>query len=146
MRPALAKIGVAVTIRSQDFAAWLKRVYANKDFEFTNHVMTNMFDPNVGLQRYFSSAGFRKGVPFTNAAHYANPEVDRLLAAASVEADPQRRREQLNSFQEIVVQDLPGINLVSVRQSTVFNRRVVDFTTDATGISSNFASAFLTKA
>jgi peptide/nickel transport system substrate-binding protein len=105
-----------------------------------------MFDPNVGLQRFFSSAGYRKGVPFTNAAHYANPEVDRLLAAAGVEADPQRRREQLNSFQEIVAHDLPGINLVSVRQSTVFNRRVADFTTGATGISSNFAHVSLTNA
>ena len=145
LKPALSKIGVAVTIRSQDFTAWLKRVYTDKDFEFTNHVMTNMFDPNVGLQRYFSSAGYRKGVPFTNAAHYANPQVDRLLTAAGVEADPQRRREQLNSFQQIVARDLPGINLVSVRQSTVFNRRVVDFTTGATGVSSSFARVFLTK-
>jgi peptide/nickel transport system substrate-binding protein len=51
----------------------------------------------------------------------------------------------LNSFQEIVARDLPGINLVSVRQSTVFNRPVVDVTTGATGISSNFAKVYLTK-
>jgi peptide/nickel transport system substrate-binding protein len=136
--------GIAVTIRSQDFAAWLKRVYTDKDFDFMNHVMTNTFDPNVGLQRYFSSAGYRKGVPFTNAAHYTNPEVDRLLAAAGIEADPNKRREELNEFQEIVARDLPGINLVSVRQSTVYNKRVVDFTTGAAGISSNFAKVYVT--
>ena len=145
LKPALAKIGIAVTIRSQDFAAWLKRIYTDKDFEFTNHVMTNVFDPTVGLQRYFHSAGYRKGVPFTNAAHYSNPEVDRLLEAAAVEADPQRRHDQLDAFQQIVSRDLPGVNLVSVRQSTVYNRRVIDFTTGATGISGNLAGVYLTS-
>nr|WP_294501799.1 ABC transporter substrate-binding protein [uncultured Rhodopila sp.] len=145
LKPALAKIGIAVTIRSQDFAAWLKRIYTDRDFEFTNHVMTNVFDPTVGLQRYFHSAGYRKSVPFTNAAHYSNPEVDRLLEAAAVEADPQRRHDQLDAFQQIVSRDLPGVNLVSVRQSTVYNRRVVDFTTGATGISGNLAGVYLTS-
>jgi peptide/nickel transport system substrate-binding protein len=71
--------------------------------------------------------------------------VDRLLEAAAVEADPQRRHDQLDAFQQIVSRDLPGVNLVSVRQSTVYNRRVVDFTTGATGISGNLAGVYLTS-
>jgi peptide/nickel transport system substrate-binding protein len=145
LRPALAKIGIGVTIRSQDFAAWLKRVYTDKDFDFMNHVMTSTFDPNVGLQRYFSSQGYRKGVPFTNAAHYANPEVDRLLEAASVETDPVQRKRYLDQFQETVARDLPGVNLVSVQQTTLYNRRVVNHTTGATGLSSNFADVYVTS-
>ncbi len=143
LKPALAKIGIGVTIRSQDFAAWLKRVYTDKDFDFTNHVMTNTFDPNVGLQRFFSSKGYRKGVPFTNAAHYANPEVDRLLEEAAVEADPDRRRALLNTFQQITARELPGINLVSVQQSTAYNRRVANFTTGAAGISGTMSGVYL---
>lgn len=139
LKAALARVGIAVTIRSQDFAAWLKRVYTDKDFEFTNHVMTNTFDPTVGLNRYFLSTGYRKGVPFTNAAHYANPEVDKILDAAAVEADPERRHALLVRFQLIVASELPGINLVSVQQFTAFNRRVSGFTSGAVGIGGTMA-------
>ncbi len=143
IKAALGRVGIAVTLRSQDFAAWLKRVYTDKDFEFINHVMTNTFDPNVGLQRYFSSKGYRKDVPFTNAAHYANPEVDWLLDDAAVEADAERRHELLARFQQIVARELPGVNLVSVQQFTAFNRRVIGFTTGAVGINGTMADVRL---
>jgi peptide/nickel transport system substrate-binding protein len=143
LKPALAKVGIAVTIRSQDFSAWLKRVYTDKDFDFTNHVMTNTFDPTVGLQRYFSSAGYRKGVPFTNAAHYSNPDVDRALDAAAVEPDPQKRAQYLREFQQIVARELPGVNLLSLQPVTVYNKRVVDHTLGATGLSGNFADVYV---
>lgn len=51
-----------------------------------------------------------------NYRGYANPEVDRLLAAASVEADADRRFEMLSEAERILVeQDLPVIPICTYR-------------------------------
>lgn len=88
LRQALSRVGVAVTIRSQDFATYIKRVYTDRDFDFTNNSMGNTFDPTVGVQRLYWSRNFKRGVPFSNGSGYRNPEVDALLEAATVETDP----------------------------------------------------------
>jgi peptide/nickel transport system substrate-binding protein len=102
-----------------------------------------MFDPTVGLQRFFTSDNYRKGVAFTNASHYANPEVDRLFAEIAIEADEAKRKSLIDRFQEIVADELPVIPLMLSRSITVYNRRVVDHTVDGTGVQSNFAGVWL---
>ncbi len=97
-RQALRKVGIDVTIRSQDFAAFVKRVYTDRDFDFESNGLSNIFDPTVGVQRLYWSKNFKKGVPFSNGSHYSNPEVDRLLEAASVETDPEKRVEEFKEF------------------------------------------------
>ncbi|GJD48346.1 hypothetical protein OPKNFCMD_1064 [Methylobacterium crusticola] len=143
IRASLARVGIDVTVRGQDFPSYLRRVYTDRDFDFTNHPFTNMFDPTVGLQRFFTSDNVRKGVAFTNASRYANPEVDRLFAAIAVEGDRARRKAAIDAVQAILLDDLPVLPLFLSRAITVFNRRVVDHTTGATGVSSNFAEVWL---
>ena len=62
-------------------------------FDLTVESLTNVFDPTVGVQRGYWSKNFRIGLPFSNSAHYENPEVDRLLEAAAVENDPVKRKQ-----------------------------------------------------
>jgi peptide/nickel transport system substrate-binding protein len=143
IKNTLAKIGIEVTVRAQDFPTYLKRVYTDRDFDFTNHPFTNMFDPTVGLQRFFTSNNFRKGVAFTNASHYVNPEVDKLFAEIAIEPDVSRRREFIDQFQSILADELPVIPLFLSRAIIVYNTKVVDHTLDATGVSSNFAGVWL---
>ncbi|MEW6642031.1 MAG: ABC transporter substrate-binding protein [Pseudomonadota bacterium] len=143
LKSALAAVGIDVTVRGQDFPSYLKRVYADRDYDFTNHPFTNMFDPTVGLQRFFTSDNFRKGVAFTNASHYANPEVDRLFAEIAVEADATKRKAAIDRFQDILADELPVIPLMLSRSVTVANRKVVDHTVDATGVQGNFAGVWL---
>jgi peptide/nickel transport system substrate-binding protein len=145
IRDALGKVGISVTIRGQDFPAYLKRVYSDRDYDFANHPFTNMFDPTVGLQRFFTSDNYRKGVAFTNASHYANPEVDRLFADIAVEGDAAKRRALIDHVQDILSEDLPVIPLILSRSVTIYNRRVVDHTVDATGVEGNFASLWLRR-
>lgn len=109
LKSALATAGIDVTVRGQDFPTYLKRVYSDRDYDFTNHPFTNMFDPTVGLQRFFTSNNYRKGVAFTNASHYSNPEVDHLFAEIAVEADVARRKSLIDRFQEIIADELPVI-------------------------------------
>jgi peptide/nickel transport system substrate-binding protein len=143
LKSALARVGIEVSVRSQDWPAYLKRVYTDRDFDFTNHPFTNMFDPTVGLQRFFTSDNFRKGVAFTNASHYRNPDMDQTFAAIAIETDAARRKALIDRVQDIVAEDLPVIPLMLSRSVTIYSRHVIDHTVDALGVSGNFAGVWL---
>jgi peptide/nickel transport system substrate-binding protein len=144
-RSALAKIGIGVTIRSQDQPTFVKRVYTDRDFEFTINGHSNLFDPTVGVQRLYWSKNFFKGRPFSNASHYVNPDVDKLLEDAQTEIDPAKRVALFRKFQQIVAVDVPDINLVSPQYITIYNKRVHDHSLTADGVESNLADVWLDK-
>ncbi|WP_440865005.1 hypothetical protein [Symbiopectobacterium purcellii] len=86
----MAKIGVAVTLRSSDISSHTKRVYNDRDFALALNMFANLYDPTAGVQRLYWSKNYRVGLPFSNTSHYVNPEVDRLLEAAQTENDNKR--------------------------------------------------------
>lgn len=143
LRSALAKIGIAVTVRDQDLPSYLKRVYTDRDFDISVNGMSNLFDPTIGVQRLYWSQDIRKGVPFTNASGYSNPEVDQLLEQAAVEPNEAKRVQLFRQFQRIVERDLPDINLVQEQRLTIYNKRVHDHTTSPDGLNSNFSDVYL---
>ncbi|RLM25949.1 ABC transporter substrate-binding protein [Brenneria alni] len=143
VKSALAKVGIDVTIRSQDFATYIKRVYTERDFDFTNHSISNLFDPAVGVQRLYWSKAFKPGVPFGNGSHYANPEVDRLLEQASLETDPAKRAELYKQFQRIVEVELPDLNLLQIKRLTIYNKRVHNHLTDIQGVNGSLSDLWL---
>lgn len=141
IKQALAGIGVEVSLRTQDFPTYIKRVYTDRDFEFSYHGMSNLFDPTVGVQRLYWSKNFKPGIPFTNGSKYESAAADGYLEAAAIEQDPAKRRQFFTDFQNQVIEDLPDINTVSTVAATVYNKRVVDHTTGALGLAGNFADA-----
>ncbi|MGE0154208.1 MAG: ABC transporter substrate-binding protein [Reyranellaceae bacterium] len=143
IKQSLAKVGIDVTVRSQDYSAYVRRVYTERDFDFTVHFTSNLFDPTIGVQRLFWSKNFRKGVPFSNGSAYNNPEVDRLLEAAAVEADEKKRFEHFAAFQKKIAEDLPDFALIGLKYVTIYNKRVVDHTMGANGASENLANVYL---
>lgn len=145
LRSALGKVGIDVTIRSQDLPAFVKRIYTERDYDFTVNGASNLFDPTVGVQRLYWSKNFKKGVPFSNATHYSNPEVDKLLEDATSEIDPARRVAQFKQFQQIVGKEVPDLNLVSPQFITIANTRVHDHSLTADGVESNLANVYLDK-
>ncbi|MEW6344333.1 MAG: ABC transporter substrate-binding protein [Paraburkholderia sp.] len=143
LRQTLRGAGIEATVRSQDFGAYVKRIYTDRDFDLDANFLGNTFDPTVGVQRLYWSKNFKKGVPFSNATHYSNPEVDRLLEAAAVENDPHTRVAYFRQFQQVVGQDLPIIDLVTLKQVTIYNRRVHNHTITADGLDGNLADVFV---
>jgi peptide/nickel transport system substrate-binding protein len=141
LRQALARVGIDASVRSQDFAAYVKRVYTDRAFDFAANSMTNTFDPTIGVQRLYWSRNFKPGVPFSNASHYLNPALDQVLEAAAVETDAVKRRADFVTLQQTVARDLPDINFLTDYHYALFNRRLLNHTTQATGISSNLAEA-----
>ncbi|RWX81356.1 ABC transporter substrate-binding protein [Neorhizobium lilium] len=146
IRQALAKVGIDVVIRTQDFAAYTKRIYTDRDFDFAFEGMSNLFDPTVGVQRLYWSKNFRKGVPFSNGAAYNNPKVDALLEAAAVEIDPTKRVAQWKEIQQILVDDVPAIDITASPEITIYNKRLADHTTGAEGAGGSLAFAYIVSA
>ena len=142
LRQALSRIGISVTIRGQDFASYVKRVYTDRDFDLSYAWLITGTDPS-GIQSYYGSVAFKRGVPFSNAAHYDSPAVDALLEAAAVEVDDSRRIDQYIQVQRILAGDLPGIDLVAQRLFTIYNRRLHDHTVNSDGVQGTLAQAYL---
>ncbi|MDR5800397.1 ABC transporter substrate-binding protein [Caballeronia sp. LZ001] len=143
VKSALSRVGIDVTVRSQDLPSFLKRVYADRQFDFTSIGVNTLFDPSVGVQRLYWSKNIRPGVPFSNAPHYSNAEVDTLLESASVETDEGKRVALYQQFQQIVNRDLPVLNLIAPRMITVANKRVHNHTVSAQGLEGNLADVWL---
>ena len=143
LKSSLAKVGIDVTIRSQDFATFVKRVYTDRDFDFNNGSISNLFDPAVGVQRLYWSKTYQPGVPFGNGSHYSNPEVDRLLEQAAVETDPEKRVELYKQFQRIIATDIPDLNLLQIKRQTIYNKRVHNVVTDIQGVNGSLADVWL---
>lgn len=146
IRQALAKVGVDAKVRSQDFATYTKRIYTDRDFDFAFEGMSNLFDPTVGVQRLYWSKNFKPGVPFSNGSAYSNPKVDALLEAAAIEVDAKKRVEQWREIQQILVEDLPAIDIASQPELTIYNKRIADHTVGGEGVSGSLAYAYLATA
>jgi len=140
---ALNKVGIKTTVRTQDFATFVKRVYTDRDFDIALEGMSNLFDPTVGIQRLYWSKNFKPGVPFSNGANYSSPETDRLLEAAAVEPDPKKRFDLFVDFQQQVVTDLPALDLVAPDSFVIFDKRVVNHTLGAEGFGYNGADLYI---
>jgi peptide/nickel transport system substrate-binding protein len=78
-------------------------------------------------------------------ASYQNPEVDRLLEAAAIEPDPSKRFQYFEDFQRIIAKELPDLTLLAPDQITICNKRVVDHTISADGISGNLADTYIQR-
>ncbi len=142
VRQSLGRVGIDAAVESYDFATYVTKAYTERAFDITLESLTNLFDPTVGVQRVFWSKNFKVGLPFSNAAHYVNPEVDRLLEAAAVEVDETRRRQLFVDFQQIVHRDVPSIELGANPAITVLAKKVRDYGPTGEHIRGSFADLY----
>ncbi len=143
VRSLLSRAGIAADIRAQDMGSFVKRIYTDREFDLTVNGVSNLFDPTVGVQRLYWSKNFVKGLPFSNATHYASPEVDKLLEDAAIENDPVRRHALFLQFQQTVAREVPDINLCSPLYLTLSNTRLHDEALTAEGLESGLADAYV---
>lgn len=145
LKQALGDIGIDVTLRSEDVPTWLRRVYTDYDYDISSPINTPGVDPIVGLDRIYTTAQIKKGAIFVNNMFYSNPELDQLLAEASVENAPEKRAEMYKEAQRILVEDAPAIWLNELEYVTVTNRKLHDHTTGPLGLNQAFERAWLER-
>ena len=145
LKQALAVVGIAVTLRSEDTATWLRRVYTNYDYDLNEPFLSQGVDPVYGLNKQFLTSQIRKGVTFVNDTFYSNPEVDRMLGEGARESDAEKRAALYKKVQQILAEDSPMIWLIDVQYVSVFNRRLKDHTTGPLGTQQAFERAWMDK-
>ncbi|MCW5297918.1 ABC transporter substrate-binding protein [Herbaspirillum lusitanum] len=142
VRQSLSRIGIDANIENYDFGTYVTKAYTERAFDLTLEALANVFDPTVGVQRVFWSRNFKVGLPFSNAPHYANPEADRLLEAASVEIDEAKRRQLFLDFQKVVHDDIPSIEFGANPSITIAAKKVKNYAPTAEGLRGSFADLY----
>jgi peptide/nickel transport system substrate-binding protein len=145
LKQALAQIGIDVTLRSEDTATWLRRVYTDYDYDINEPFLSQGVDPVIGLNKQYLASQIRKGVTFVNDSFYANPEVDRLLGEGMREPDLAKRGAIYKKVQQILAEDCPLIWLVDVQYVSIVNRKLHDHTTGPLGTQQAFEQAWIEK-
>ncbi|MBP0617015.1 ABC transporter substrate-binding protein [Jiella mangrovi] len=143
VREQLRQIGIAVTVRTQDFALFVKTVYTDRKHDLALYTAAMGVDPTIGVQRFYDSHSFKPGVGFSNGAHYDNPKVDALLEAAATEVDEAKRIEDYAEFQRIAMEDLPVLKITDIEMATIAADYVKDFTVDAIGAAGSLKQLWL---
>jgi peptide/nickel transport system substrate-binding protein len=103
----LRRVGIDLDVQSYEFATFYADVLKG-DFQIFSLQWTGgaLADPDI-LRRVFHStqvppAGFNRG-------HYSNPEVDRLIDAASSASSEDARRADYARAQRVIAEDAPYI-------------------------------------
>jgi len=140
LQQQLAEAGIRIELRSYEFATLFSDVIRG-NVQLYTLIFTggSVADPDI-LRRVFHSSqvppnGF-------NRAHYANPEVDRLLDLASASVDEEERRRAYVQAQQLIAFDVPMVSLwartnVAVARATLAGVRLtpigdLDFLRDVT--------------
>jgi peptide/nickel transport system substrate-binding protein len=145
LKQALKRVGIEVNIRTQDSAAFIKRVYADGDFD-TNNTYNNAFpDPQIGVVRAYWSGWFKTGTAWTNASGYNNAEVDSLIESTAVEGNPDKRIANLKLFQEIILRDLPSLPLLELHFFTIHSANLQDVVVQGDQVYSSLKNAWLSE-
>jgi peptide/nickel transport system substrate-binding protein len=123
MQQDLAEVGIALTIRSFDWATFYNDILKG-NFQLYSLSWVGITDPDI-LHSIFHSAS----VPPNgrNRGHYANPRVDELLDRARRTFDRGKAAELYREVQRILAEDLPYVNLWYEDNVAVLSRRFTGF-------------------
>ncbi|CUN42958.1 MULTISPECIES: peptide ABC transporter substrate-binding protein [Clostridium] len=96
----LAKIGINIELANQEWAVFLN-TRQQGGYEIARQGWIGDYsDPMTFLDLFVTGGG-------NNDSGYSNPEYDALIAAAKVETDPDKRKEQLREAEDILMDDMP---------------------------------------
>lgn len=124
LKPQLAKIGIAITLRNNpDFATWSRRV-SNWEYELSMNAIWNYPDPVIGVHRAYLCTNQKKGVIWSNTEGYCNKRVDEVLNQAAVATDFATRKALYAEFQRIVTEELPFTWTNEEPYVTIYNKKV----------------------
>ncbi|MFX0199657.1 MAG: ABC transporter substrate-binding protein, partial [Candidatus Hodarchaeota archaeon] len=110
----LAEIGIEIEPRILEYAAFLKKIYTDWDFQLMIHTMSSGPFPEFYVSRLYISSNIKSGVTFSNAAGYSNPEIDHLFKAASTEPDAAKGKSMFYKIQDILAEDIPVLPIWEV--------------------------------
>ena len=119
----LARVGIALEIRSYEFATFYADVVKGNFDLFSLRWAAGNDDPDI-FEFCFASSKFPPAG--ANRGHYSNADVDRLIDAGRNTTDLEARRAAYAQVQQILNQDLPYIHLWYMDNVAVHNNRLTN--------------------
>ena len=113
------QIGVDAKIRAVDVGQMWGRMLPQRQFEMAYSYTGRLPDPD--MSSHYLSPELK---PTTNFAGYANPEVDKLLLAATATVERDKRKAAYQRVQQIVADDAVYLFVYWLNGTTVLNKRV----------------------
>lgn len=122
--------GIELEIRQNEFATFYSDVTRGAFQMYALRWIGSNEDPDIFRVAYSSTMTPPKG---SNRGHYANPELDALLSAASSTPDENTRRADYVRVQQILSDDEPTLVLWSLDNVVVHSPRLHGVTPAASG-------------
>jgi peptide/nickel transport system substrate-binding protein len=121
LQQQLKEIGVAMEIRSNEFATFFADIIAGNFQMFSLRWIGANNDPDI-----FNLIFHSRSVPpnGSNRGHYSNPRVDELVEFARHENDVEKRKDAYREVQRIVAEELPYLNLFFLDNVCIYNKRI----------------------
>jgi peptide/nickel transport system substrate-binding protein len=126
----LKKIGIDLELQSMDFAGFLK---SHADGTFGMVISGSDVYADIDRSLYHNFRSEPGPVSTRNHTRYKNVEVDRLLDRARIVSDPQERRDLYKKATEIIMSEIPWVNLAFITRYYGYRNLVKGFATDANG-------------
>lgn len=134
----LKQIGIKADLDLQENATYIAN-YFGKKFDLTMTGTSQYVDPN---QVFFSN--FVTGQN-SNAVSYSNPAFDKLVADGIATTDQSKRREIYQQAQQLLLNDLPWINIYIANQYEAMKTYVKGYVHIPTGANTAFRDVWLEK-
>jgi peptide/nickel transport system substrate-binding protein len=130
LQEQLRKIGIALDIRSFEFATFYADVTKGSFQLYSLRWIGGNEDPDIFYYAFHSSSFPPK---HANRSYYANLEMDRLIEAGRSTVDQEKRKQIYAQVQQILARDLPYINLWYFDNVVVHSTRVKNLQVNAAG-------------
>lgn len=142
MKSMWQAVGIEANSDPMEGATLVKRVFEDRDFDFTLLAYGTLGDPALGVARAFTKAGIGRG--FGNPSGYSKPEVDALFLEGERAATLEGRGEAYKKVQAILADDLPGITLRQYNQNDAATKKLQGIWGQTRG-DGRFVEAWFTK-
>jgi peptide/nickel transport system substrate-binding protein len=130
LQQQLAKIGIALDLRSFEFATFYSDVTRGAFQMYSLRWVGGNEQPDIFGYTFLTSNFSPKGA---NRAHYSNARLDALLTDANQNSDQAIRRKEYMEAQQILASDLPAFNLWYLNTIVVHNRRLTNIAPTSSG-------------
>ncbi|HLZ30232.1 MAG TPA: ABC transporter substrate-binding protein [Chloroflexota bacterium] len=134
----LKQIGINADVNLEENAAFIKD-YLDNNFDLTVSGTSAYVDPNDIYLRNFGT-----GQP-SNAVRYSNPKADDLIAAGVATTDQAKRKQIYQQLQQLLLDDVPWINLYIANQFEAMKTYVKGYTHIPTGTNYTLKDVWLDK-
>ena len=118
----LRQVGINAKLEQFDQATWFRR-QAEKNFDISCYFTRYGPDPDAYREHFMTGGG-------RNNMSYSNAEFDQLATKAATLRNKDERRQIYHRLQEMIVRDVPYINLFDEQKTTVIRTGWSGFNTE----------------